>query len=701
MNAVDDELGGALEEGLDAPPEEEGLIDGVAGVQDEPEEVEDLSYAAMFANVLGKGDGVFEGEDEDPLADFLAEQQHVGFGDSHHAPSPASSAFGTGSIALGGLLAASTPSEEAFSQHTGFNASRGVLDMPFPSPPPVPHHQHLSAGIMTMPSPMGAGSMEQHKTLTAQELEAQLRGQAGVSYQQGPPQFQTPAPPVIMQPPQMVSHAQRGVFTPEMIMQQQQQQQPVHMMPVPPPAQPAPPPPGPWQAQPPRPPMQSNNLAQRLKALNLADKTSPVKPAPPPRGRLSSKCMFKDEIESILFMQSKALHMAPPYLEDYYFQAFLDKYYEQINRDTFAPESVRELAPTEKVAAENVSFVKLEGLGRVAFSNIRRPRPLMDLSSETVADESNSESQIQQMKRLEQEPALAARIMIEDCMALILDVQDVDRIFIASGGRNIENEDALKQRRTLLMEGLASSLRLSEVPQGKASDSDGVFLRLLTRNKGKVLATRALKTIHPPEEMNLSSKKVAPNYRVLWALLRQLATVFKKDSFQSISSPLLKQEAVNSLAMLAKGLSDAIFKIKSPHALGDALVALTTGRLLDDDEGIDFFSPGECSADENRRPWMGDVIGALLSRGADLGLHETVTDGSHSNDWSKGIEHIFDILQKYLSSVEKKVKSCKDENARKIMKQGIPVPLIGQMVCPHLTERQKTTIQDMLLNLGV
>lgn len=33
---------------------------------------------------------------------------------------------------------------------------------------------------------------------------------------------------------------------------------------------------------------------------------------------------------------------------------------------------------------------------------------------------------------LEQEPAMAARIMIEDCLALLLDVQDVDRLFAAS-----------------------------------------------------------------------------------------------------------------------------------------------------------------------------------------------------------------------------------------------------------------------------
>lgn len=35
---------------------------------------------------------------------------------------------------------------------------------------------------------------------------------------------------------------------------------------------------------------------------------------------------------------------------------------------------------------------------------------------------------------LEQEPMLAARIMVEDCMCLILDVLDIDQIFVAAGG---------------------------------------------------------------------------------------------------------------------------------------------------------------------------------------------------------------------------------------------------------------------------
>lgn len=655
LSAVDGDLGGALEEGLDAPPEEEGLVDGLEEV-----ETEDLSYASMFANLLGKGDGVLEDTDDDPLVDLLAEQPGDNLSSSTIEGITQSNAFSTGSIALGGLLTASVPTHE---QPTGFGMSRGVLEMPFPSPPQQLLQPHSGCSV-----------------LTAHDLEAQLR--AGVH--QGQSQLIAP----------QVAQQQRGVFTPEMIMQQQQQQQapprpppPSHMMQSPIPHQG--PPQGPWQVRPPPPPVAqmhpaqnngmppaadlSSSLAQRLKALNLAEKTSPVKKMPPKRTS-SSWCMTREEIDSILFMQSKALHMAPPYLEDYYYQAFLDKYYDNKNSETFAPESVRELAPTEKVASESVAFVKLDGLGRVAFSNIRRPRPLMDLSVDATVDGSDGDPQV---KRLDQEPALAARIMIEDCMALILDVQDVDRIFIASGGVGIENKDALKQRRVLLVEGLASSLRISETPQG---DSDGVFLRLMGRNKGRILAARSLKIVYPPKQM----KGVEPNFRILWALMRQLATIFRSNTIKPTDS-----ETIDTISALAKSLMDVMSKLSSPHALGDAIVAMTHGPLFGD--MTSFFAPGQGPADTDRKPWMCDVIAALLSRGAEIGLHNTVSDSKHSNSWSSAIQSIFQELEAYL----RVCKTAKDA------KKSIPVPLIGQQFMTHFTNKQKDTIQTLLLDIGV
>lgn len=51
--------------------------------------------------------------------------------------------------------------------------------------------------------------------------------------------------------------------------------------------------------------------------------------------------------------------------------------------------------------------------------------------------------------------------MIEDSMLLLLDVDDIDRMFAASGGYR-EDEGVLRQRRSILMEGLAGSLHLPD-----------------------------------------------------------------------------------------------------------------------------------------------------------------------------------------------------------------------------------------------
>lgn len=65
------------------------------------------------------------------------------------------------------------------------------------------------------------------------------------------------------------------------------------------------------------------------------------------------------------------------------------------------------------------------------------------------------------LRPLEQEPLLAARIMIEDCMCLLLDVDDIDRMFMVASGYR-DDEMQLRQRRALLMEGFAASLRLPD-----------------------------------------------------------------------------------------------------------------------------------------------------------------------------------------------------------------------------------------------
>ncbi len=65
-------------------------------------------------------------------------------------------------------------------------------------------------------------------------------------------------------------------------------------------------------------------------------------------------------------------------------QAFVYKYYGQRNARQFAPHALREAVPGERVGPVSGGFLQLEGLGKIAYSNVRRPKPLMDVSDEAV-----------------------------------------------------------------------------------------------------------------------------------------------------------------------------------------------------------------------------------------------------------------------------------------------------------------------------
>lgn len=66
-------------------------------------------------------------------------------------------------------------------------------------------------------------------------------------------------------------------------------------------------------------------------------------------------------------------------------QAFVYRHFNQRNGGVFSPAAVRQLAPGERAEGGPVGYVPLDGLGKLAYSNIRRPRPLMDIDTGTVS----------------------------------------------------------------------------------------------------------------------------------------------------------------------------------------------------------------------------------------------------------------------------------------------------------------------------
>ena len=147
------------------------------------------------------------------------------------------------------------------------------------------------------------------------------------------------------------------------------------------------------------------------------------------------------EINKILGIQAANVSCGNPYVDDYYFQAYRKKHQEGFNR--FAPGALRDLGCAERSGKTEIKFAELEGLGKIPFSNLRTPRPLLDIADDQEPEpfDSGQEKPRQAAKRpLLQEPLLNARQVIEDCLSLLLDVDDVDRLVECEGVRSAGKE---------------------------------------------------------------------------------------------------------------------------------------------------------------------------------------------------------------------------------------------------------------------
>lgn len=226
------------------------------------------------------------------------------------------------------------------------------------------------------------------------------------------------------------------------------------------------------------------------------------------RQQFRSKYMSAEEIESIARIQLAATHSNDSYIDDYYHQAVQAKLAGGQRRH-FAPSHLRDLPSHRRAPATQPAFVPVDGLGRVPFSSIRRPRPLLEVEDYSGQGEGLGETLSLKVSErpLEQEPMLAARIAIEDGLCLLLDVDDIDRFLTSTqlpdGGAQ------LRRQRQLMLEGLAASLQLihpltsrgsgdsskNEYLLGAETKDDFVFLRLVSLPKGRKLVYRYLQLL--------------------------------------------------------------------------------------------------------------------------------------------------------------------------------------------------------------
>jgi hypothetical protein len=283
-----------------------------------------------------------------------------------------------------------------------------------------------------------------------------------------------------------------------------------------------------------------------------------------------------------------------------------------------------------------------------------------------------------------QEPMLAARIMIEDCMLLLSDVEDIDRMFAAAaaaaggaggmappGGPVLLSPpqvQMLLHRRAALLGGIAASFRLPNAPTlpssaedaaAAAAGGDGVFIRLMGLPKGRALVNKTLRLMFspPPSAAGKGSKQGAAaagsgggsaaaedaaaedgsksvGLDVIWALLRNAELTFGPAVAAAAGSEA-ERRMTNATVALSAAASEMIKRLTTPEeavaclaaciaGLEACAAAATTGGAS---QLLPLFPAGRLPADGSP-DWLGSVLASLLLRSSELGLGSFAASGN-------------------------------------------------------------------------
>jgi DNA topoisomerase 2-associated protein PAT1 len=390
--------------------------------------------------------------------------------------------------------------------------------------------------------------------------------------------------------------------------------------------------------------------------------------------RFCSRYMTIDEIEHISRMQHALAHGADPYIDDYYHQACLSKKSAASGlRHNFCPNLIRDPSTRTRSRDEPHAFLQVEALGRLPFSSIRRPRPLLDV------DPVSSSPDTKPVKPLDQEPMLAARITIEDGLCLVLDVDDIDRVLqfsqVPDGGSH------LIRRRHALLEEIASSLHLVDpLAPGNGtgagtitSNDDFVFLRIVSLPKGRKLISRYLNLLH----IGTGTSEVARV--VCMAVFRHLRFLFGSmatDSSVAASTKTLAFSLCNCVRCM--DLSSLSACLAAVFCSGEQPPLRPIGSPAGDGASIALKNVLERAAE------------LLKSSSADLTVQNRAL-------WQASFDAFFVLLTKYCTSkydsiVQYGAGIGLEEIARAISRE-MPMELLRASL-PHTNEAQRRFLVD-------
>jgi DNA topoisomerase 2-associated protein PAT1 len=460
---------------------------------------------------------------------------------------------------------------------------------------------------------------------------------------------------------------------------------------------------------------------------------------PPPQKRFAGGLlMTEDDINFVLRIQFAATHGGSPYVEDYYHQAYLYKYSGGRNAAIFVPDSLRSLdGSNTQHALDSAPHAELSGLGKFVLTNIRTPKMLMDVgggSSGSNADgTSNGKPGASQQKLLEQEPLLAARIMIEDCMDFLLDIDDVDRLLAVNGSR-AGNAAGLRSRRATLLGSILNSFQLPDSPEGARSSAaggqqqslgDGVLQQVAALPKGRALLAKTLRLLfthgsssssggkqaggrggQPSNGHTAASSSSSAGLPMVWALLRHAPQLFGP----AMSATRADARVIDSTVSLSEAVAEVLKRVQQPseavqclaafnaalHPAADAEVAAKGGVR---DPLLPLYPAGRVAADASPL-WLDHALAALLLRASELGLgsfaaqadEEGGVGGEVAEAWQQQLALLYSAYINHLQALAIMVQQEQQvtaDSAQLVKKLASPVIMRGLLAhCSKEEEEQ-------------
>ncbi|KAG8069848.1 hypothetical protein GUJ93_ZPchr0006g41641 [Zizania palustris] len=383
--------------------------------------------------------------------------------------------------------------------------------------------------------------------------------------------------------------------------------------------------------------------------------------------RFRSKYMSTEEIENMAKLQLAATHINDPYIDDYYHQACLARKSEgaRLNHH-FCPTLIRDPSSRTRGKDEPHAYLQVDALGRLPFSSIRRPRPLLDVEQASAPSDNIPEKSAS--KPLDQEPMLAARITIEDGLCLLLDVDDIDRLLQFS--KQQDGGLQLRDRRQALLEQLAETLQLVD-PLGPnkteplSPNDDLVFLRIVSLPKGRTLLSRYLQLVSPGSELARI---------VCMAVFRHLRFIFGQLPSDN--------NAAETTAKLATTVSSCILQMEL-SGISACLVAIVCSPLQPPLRPLGHTAGNGASV----------IIKSVLDQATELLTNQRVASSYSVQNrtlWQASFDAFFGLLMEYcMSKFDSMVHTVQmDPAATSLVSREMPIDLLRASL-PHTNEHQR------------